>query len=95
MVVSVDYRLAPERPFPAAVHDCYAATKWAADNAALINGDAERIAIAGPCGRDFAPRARNRLPVAYVPVALYLLPIAISRRAHTRRTVRATFSPPI
>jgi acetyl esterase len=47
MVLSVDYRLAPEHPFPAAVNDCYAATKWAADNAPLINGDAERIAVAG------------------------------------------------
>lgn len=46
-VLSVDYRLAPESMFPAAVLDAYAATRWAADNAELLNIDPARIALGG------------------------------------------------
>jgi acetyl esterase len=47
IVISVDYRLAPEYKFPQPLHDCYSATKWAYDNAKFLEGDQDTIIVAG------------------------------------------------
>lgn len=46
-VISLDYRLAPENPFPAAVNDCVAAFKWVQDNAEKYGTTRDRIGIGG------------------------------------------------
>lgn len=50
VIVSVDYRLAPEAPFPAAIEDCYTALKWVRSNGARLDLDVNRIAIGGLSG---------------------------------------------
>lgn len=47
IVISVDYRLAPEHPFPAAPLDCMASLKWTTDNSKRLNGIKEQIITAG------------------------------------------------
>ncbi len=77
VIVSVDYRLAPEHPYPAAVDDCYAGLVWTADNAGELGIDRNRLAIfGGSAGGGLAIatalRARDRGgPSLSIMMALY------------------------
>jgi len=80
VVVSVDYRLAPEAKFPAQHDDALATYKWATANATVLNGDVRRIALAGEsAGANLALATAigvrdQRLPAPVHVVAVY--PIA-------------------
>jgi acetyl esterase/lipase len=87
VVVSVEYRLAPEHPFPAPLEDCYAGLKWAASNAAELGIDTTRIAVVGQsaggglaAGLALLVRDRGELPLAY---QLLIYPMIDDRNATT------------
>ncbi|KAJ6506871.1 Alpha/Beta hydrolase protein [Mycena sanguinolenta] len=61
-IVNVDYRLAPEHPFPAGLDDCYAAIKWTAENCKAIRGSLDRGFLVGgvSAGANLAAAAVHR-----------------------------------
>ena len=74
IVISVDYRLAPEHSFPAAVEDAWAITTWVSAQAERIGGDAQRMAVGGDsAGGNLATVVALRARDTALPVALQLL----------------------
>jgi len=74
LVVSIDYRLAPEHPFPAAVDDAHLALWWVARNADDLGADARRLAVGGDsAGGNLATVVAMRAAKEGLPVAFQLL----------------------
>jgi acetyl esterase len=74
VVVSVDYRLAPEHPFPAALEDAWTATQWVSNHAEELKLDVDRIGVGGDSsGGNLAAVVARRGRDHAVPVALQLL----------------------
>lgn len=74
VVMSVDYRLAPEHRFPAGVEDAWASLRWAADHAGEIKADGRRLAVGGDsAGGNFAAAVAIQARDAGIPLVAQLL----------------------
>jgi acetyl esterase len=96
IVASIDFRSAPEHPYPAAVDDTLTAARWAAQHAAEYGGDATRLALGGDsAGANLAAVVANRLRAAgdarSLRALLLLYPVTDSPEAgHASYTENAT-----
>jgi acetyl esterase len=96
VVVSVDYRLAPEHKYPAAVEDAEAAVRWMVEHADELGVDPTRIAVAGDsAGGNLAAvtalRARDRdLPLAFQLLIYPVIDSSATRNAYASKTENGT-----
>jgi acetyl esterase len=94
IVVAVDYRLAPEHPFPGAVEDADAALVWVADRARELGGDPRSLAVAGDsAGGNLAAVAATRAAARGTPAVksqLLIYPMLDPRRSGPSHREHAT-----
>src|SRR4029079_13740683 len=97
VVVATDYRRAPEHKFPAAVDDCYAALVWAAEHAAELQLDEQRLAVGGDRRRGnlaaavaLMARDRNGPPLVYQLLVYPVIDSTATRNDYPSKVDNAT-----
>jgi len=89
VVVNVDYRLAPEHPFPAAADDALAVSRWIKDNASSLGGDPARVAVGGDsAGGNLAAVATQQVPGVYA-YQILIYPVTDATMSHGSYTENA------
>ena len=89
-VLSIDYRLAPEHPFPAPLEDCVNATRWAHDNAASLGCRSDRIAVGGDSAGGNLAAVVAQLGVVPLVHQLLIYPVTDLTRSHASYDENAT-----
>lgn len=88
-VLALDYRLAPEHPFPAGVEDCWAAYQWVAEHADDLGADPDRIAVGGDsAGGYLAAVVALKAAEAGVPCRFQLLVYPMTNMAESSESRR-------